>query len=70
MLIFVTKINNMEKDQRNEIKRAKLMHKEALKNRVRYTQERDNMVRQMIDGNIPNFGSLKITLINWSKNEI
>jgi hypothetical protein len=60
----------MEKKKTNqeviELKNAKLMHKQALKrNKPAYIAERDEWVKQMINGCIPNFGSLNIKLVNW-----
>ena len=40
-------------------------HKQALKHREIYIHQRDEIVRQIVGCPTPNWGGLKLTLINW-----
>ena len=50
---------------KDELKQAKKEHKSALKNKVIYTDRRDNMVRQILNSETPKWGSFKLHLIDW-----
>lgn len=48
---------------KQEVKQARNAYKEALKNKVIYKERRDNLVELMLKTCIPNWGSIKIKLI-------
>lgn len=50
---------------KNELLQAKKEHKDALKNKAVYLIRRDNIIRQILNSDTPNWGSLKISLVNW-----
>jgi len=50
---------------KDELLQAKKEHKHALKNKAVYLIRRDNMVRQILNSDTPNWGSLKLHLVDW-----
>jgi hypothetical protein len=51
--------------QSDLLKQAKRQHKAALRNKIVYNERRDNIVRQILNSETPNWGSLKIDLVRW-----
>ena len=54
---------NNENYQKQKV--AKANHKVALKNKTRYISDRDSLVHQMLQSDTPNWGSVRINLVNW-----
>ena len=54
-----------ENENYQKQKVAKANHKVALKNKTKYLNDRDMMVREMLQSDTPNWGSIRINLINW-----
>ena len=48
-----------------EIKAAKAKFKASLKDKESYIEARNNMVGNILKYQTPNWGDVKITLINW-----
>jgi hypothetical protein len=48
---------------RTELKVAKAMYKEALKNKELYIQRRDALLMRMVESEVPNWGNIKITVV-------
>ena len=53
------------KPYREIIKVAKANHKQSLKNKVVYIKKRDVLVSQILNSKTPDWGGVKISLINW-----
>ena len=47
-------------NHKDELKQAKLDYKHALKNKVLYKERRDNLLRTLLDSEMPKWGGLKI----------
>jgi len=47
-------------NHKDELKEAKLNYKKALKNKVMYKEQRDNLLRAILDSDMPKWGNLKI----------
>lgn len=48
-----------------ELQQAKAEHKKALQNKHLYLSNRDDLVRHMLQCQTPNWGILKVSLVNW-----
>ena len=48
-----------------EIKDAKRLHKQALRNKFGYKAQRDNLVKHLLGNPTPKWGGFKISLVNW-----
>ena len=47
-------------NRKDELKQAKLDYKHALKNKVLYEERRNNLLRALLDSEIPKWGNLKV----------